>query len=272
MNSLQSAIVTFEDLAPADLPSALGSLPRLQYHYVIQPKVGIGYEIFLQWALNDVAEAGRIASGDECDRASVNAIMNARRALACLVDQYLQRDGFLLCKKPPRSVEDKVAILVARRVLDTLAGQSLERAIKRRNEVEHEYRSIGLSEAQDVVHVVRATIENAVMRASPYHSPALFGSMLGGYGVSEGKPIAWFHGWSEAAFLMITTVQPAWLGIIVPASATEAVVRKVALASLTPDELLEALAIVEARPAGKGFSSCSPNLWHAQLQSAHILV
>src|SRR5438045_3627786 len=102
MTNSMTPVVAFEELDPADLSSALGSLTRLRRWCVTQPKVGIGYESFLRWALRDIEEADSARSGDDCERASVNAVMNARRALSCLIDQYLQRDGFRFCQRPPR--------------------------------------------------------------------------------------------------------------------------------------------------------------------------
>ncbi len=63
----------FEELAPADLSSALGSLKRLHRQVVIQPNAGLGYESFLRWALCDIEEAEKALNPDDCERAAVNA-------------------------------------------------------------------------------------------------------------------------------------------------------------------------------------------------------
>ena len=272
--------VTFEQIDPADLASALASLRSvrsLNRKLVVQPKLGAGYETFLRWALSDIQEAGTRASGDDCERASVNAVMSARRALSCLVDQYLQRDGFLFCQGAPSEADRKAEILIRRQVFDSLGSQSLKRAIERRNDVEHDYNTIDLAQAQDLVHLVRATIENAVARSSPYDSPALFGSILGGYSSSGTKVQGWFEGWSGSAFLIVTTVASPWAGIIVPSNATQATVRRVDLGKVSVTQWLEALNIAESvltdQASGKcAADSCSPNLWHTHLRAAGLPV
>src|SRR5207253_7357268 len=91
--------VTFETLVAADIKSALLSLKLSgggTREGIIRNPIGLGHELFLNWALQDI-EASSLMTGGDRDRASVNAIMNARRALACLMDQYWQRDGFEFC-------------------------------------------------------------------------------------------------------------------------------------------------------------------------------
>jgi len=272
VTNTKTPIVAFEKLEPADLASALGSLNGLHGRVTtVQPKLGGGYERFLGWALREIADAKNAGSGNDCERTSVNAVMHARRSLSCLADQYLQRDGFLFCRRPPREADQKADILVRRGVFDELETESLSRAINERHTVEHEYKTISLSKAQDAVQMVRATVQNSVARSSPYNSPALFGTISGGSSISGGNVKGWFHGWSGSAFLLVTTVQSPWAGIIVPTNETEAVARRVYLEHLLPEQLLEALSIAESLLRDEGSLDCTPNLWHARLHSAGLL-
>lgn len=271
MTNSKAARVTFEELAPEDLDSAVGSLKRLRRSCVVQPKIGVGFEVFLRWALHEVMDAEKQGGSDGRERIAVSAVMNARRALACLVDQYLQRDGLCFCLSPPREADEKAQILVKRGVFDSLASKSLKRAIDQRNAVEHDYRCLRLEQAQDVVHTVRATIENALTRADPYASPGWFGTPVGGAYTSKGQAKGSFNGWSGGAFLLVTTVEQPWAGIVAPRNDTEAVVRKVKLEQISVEQLLEALSIAESRLVDQSSPSLDRNLWHAHLQSAGLL-
>jgi hypothetical protein len=171
----------------------------------------------------------------------------------------------------PRKADEKSTILVRRGVFDSLARQALERAIDRRNEAEHDYKRISLPEAQDVVHTVRATVENAVARSGPYDLPALFGTIMGGMSVSKGVRTGSFDGWSGSAFVLVTTTKRPWAGIIVPKNETEAVVRRVDFEKLSSEQLIEALSIAESLLADQDISSCCPDLWHARLIAAGLL-
>lgn len=266
--------VTFEPLDPSGFLDALGSLSpgkKLQGNAgVIQPSLGLGYKHFLDWALLDIAEAGTASTPDSRQRFSVNAIMNARRALSCLVDQYWRRDGFAFCKDGSRDARKMADILVRRAVFDRLASGVLERAISRRNHVEHQYGGIELEDAQDMVQVVRATIESVVARSDPYCAPAMFGTILGGCSTSEGGVHGRFDGWSGNSVVFGATVSPAWIGIIVPKDECVAVVRKVETGKLTCEQLLSVLEICGAISGGGG-GSCSENLWEARLRSAGLL-
>jgi hypothetical protein len=86
VKNTKTPIVSFEELDPADLASSLASLKSvksLARKLVTQPQLGVGYETFLRWALRDIQEAETQRSRDDGERASVNAVMSARRALSC---------------------------------------------------------------------------------------------------------------------------------------------------------------------------------------------
>lgn len=272
MKKSKTPIVSEQEIDPADLSSALQTLKPSERRSVTHEPIGLGHEKLLDWALYDIAEATKAGTADERLRASVNAVMHARRALSCLVDQYLQRDGFSFCKDKFRDTAPKAEILVRRGIFDILATQTLQRAVNRRNIAEHNYEGVELTDAQDTVQIVRATIQNSVAKSSPYFSPALFGMIAGGSGTSNGSIYGQFDGWIGAAFILVTTVRSPWLGVIVPKNDTEAVVRKVDLSKVTREQLFEALEIAESS-VGKNSDcgSTSADLWHAQLRSAGLL-
>jgi hypothetical protein len=232
----------------------------------------MGYETFLRWAVHEVGEAEKAGTADDRSRFSINSVMHARRALSCLIDQYLQRVGFSLCRDAPKQTEKKVEVLVRRGIFDSLSTEALKRSVSRRNDAEHDYRGIELHEAQDTVQMIRATVTNSVAKSGPYNSPVLFGSILGGYGTSKGSVRGWFNGWSGSAFHLATFVQPPWVGIIVPSNQTEAVVRRVCFDKLSVRILQEALTVVESHTVPGSASSASPGLWEAFLRKAGIIV
>lgn len=258
--------VTFEEMLPEDIPSGLRTLSNPHWRRVILEPRGCGYEKYLQWAREEIKAASDTPDVHERDRQSVNAVMHARRALSCLIDQYLMRDGFVDCCDAPADTESKTELLVSRGILDTLAAGALRRSINTRHDVEHRYTHLDLADAQDVVHNILTTVENTTARSSPYHAHACLGYALGG--TSDGKkgPQAWFNGWSGPILVFATTLSPPWLGIVVPNTDTVAVVRKVNLSQLTCNQLEEALKIAESI-GGEGYSGYGVETWHLILQS-----
>jgi len=173
--------------------------------------------------------------------------MNARRSLSCLVDQYLLRDGFSLCKDAPRGAGDKADLLVKRGIFDELAAGALGRVVDRRNRIEHFYERADHNDARDTVQLVRATIESSVAKSDPYRAPAIFGSILGGYSGGEGEAKHWFHGWSGLLVVFARCDRLPWLGVAIPSTKTSASIRRVALHHLSCDQLLKILAVLEQR-------------------------
>jgi hypothetical protein len=248
-------VYSFERLDPRDVVSAIKtSSTRLSSTVVRIAPLGLGYEPFLKWAVQDIEAAGMSADPNDRIRFSVSAVMNARRSLSCLADQYLLRDGYTFCRGAPGDADKKAELLVRRGVFDSLAAVALKRSVERRNRVEHKYEEIGIDDARETVHVIRATIENCVSKSNPYMAPVFFGYYLGGYTYSFGTGTEntekhSFYGWSDLVFILARCSPPPWFGIIVPSrgSKTEATLRKVWFSELSCDQLSEALAALEER-------------------------
>lgn len=262
--------VEIEDLDPRDLVSAAESSPeklaRTACH--LQP-LGLGFETFLRWSLEDVSAAGKSPAGDTQLRFCANALVNARRALSCLVDQYLARDGFTFCSDAPREATDKARLLVRRGVIDDLAAGALKRAIERRHQVEHRYEAPRLGDVQDTVQVVRATIETATAKSDPYSAPSLFGTILGGFSVGPSDTKHWFSGWGELLFLIVVIQSEPWAGVLLPSSATKATLRRVALKKVSCEQLFEFLSTLERRQ-NSGYSGYGASLVEGKLRSAGL--
>jgi hypothetical protein len=136
---------TFESLDPRDVTSAIKTSVALPSRTFVRiGPLGLGYEAFLKWSIQDV-DAATSTSGDQQIRFSVSALMNARRSLSCLADQYILRDCFAFCSDAPREAEEKTDLLVRRGLFDSLAAGALRHAIDRRNLVEHQYKPIALA-------------------------------------------------------------------------------------------------------------------------------
>jgi hypothetical protein len=147
---------------------------------------------------------------------------------------------------------------------------ALGRAVERRNRVEHSYEQIDLGDAQDTVHLVRETIEHCVAKSDPYSAPAFFGRFLGGHSVGPEGEKHWFHGWSGLLFVLARCGSSPWFGVIVPSSKTEAIVRRVSLSELSCDQLLEALAALEAQSTGS-YSGYGERTFLGQLACAGLM-
>src|SRR4051812_45343225 len=72
-------------------------------------------------------------------RLCTNAVVNSRRALACLVEWYVERDLGKLCMTPPATPKQQADFLVRRGIIDDLTSRVLERTIAKRNRVEHQF-------------------------------------------------------------------------------------------------------------------------------------
>ena len=243
-------VCSFESLHPEDLAASIKtSSGRLSRQLVSIAPLGLGYEQFLKWSIQDIDAASASANADQMMRYSVNALMNARRSLSCLADQYLVRDCFRFCRDVPREANKIAELLERRGVFDSLAGKALRHAVGLRNRVEHDYEQISLKDAQVTVQLIRSTIENCVAKSNPYQAPALFGRFLGGYSGGPQGEVHHFDGWHELIFLLARCESPPWFGVVIPSSSTDAIVLKVPFSEMTCDQLLNTLLTLETLSA-----------------------
>ena len=264
------AEIDIEALDPADLASAAQDCDeKLSTNVCHLDKIGLGFEAFLRWSLEDIQAAGQAPAGDTQSRFAANALINARRALSCIVDQYLLRDGFACCSDAPQGAQAKADLLVKRGIFDDLASRALKRAVDRRHKIEHQYLNPLLDEAQDTVQMVRATIETAVAKSDPYSSPAFYGTILGGHASSPTGTAHWFAGWSGALYLTVVPTGEPWIGVVIPSSKTKATLRKVALKKVTCAELQDFRSALEPHVTGLG-SGTGPATLKQQLECCGI--
>jgi hypothetical protein len=212
---------------------------------------GDGPERFLNWALQEVINA-RQSALEEQEHHCVDAVLNARRSLACLVDWYLQRDLATLCKIAPETAKHQVNFLIMRGVIDELTSRVLERAIQKRNSAEHQYISPTLAEAEDVVELLRRTVAAIRAQSPPEYGPWIFGTFL--YGASWGGPESRveFHGWCDPVVVFSRFAPQPWVGLLLPKNKSEAVIRRALLKETTTEELVQLLLL-----AGQKFGAPS---------------
>jgi hypothetical protein len=164
---------------------------------VLVPPPGEGPDTLLNWAIQEVTLAmqpGPATAGKQC---CIDAVTGARRALACCVDWYLQRDLAHLCRNPPATPKEQVKFLIGRGVIDELTSRVLERAIEKRNVVEHRYVSPSLDVAEDVVELIRRTMTAIRAQSPPEQGRWLFGCFYQEIGFGEQGRYAAFHGWRQ---------------------------------------------------------------------------
>lgn len=239
----------FEDLPEADLLASLSTLSGSSGESVIHSKLGNGFERFLNWAVSDIVLAGESKDSEEIAKLSTNAVMSARRSLSCLTDQYLIREGLAFCKDAPKKAEDKANLLKMTGIFDGLTARVLQRAIDKRNSAEHDYLSLSLDEAQDVVEVVRRTIQSVTHSSDPYHGPCIFGFFQHSHWAGSAGMGYSFRGWGEPCAVLVTFEPLPWIGIILPTLGNEAhaVVRRLYLRDTRVETLLDALRLLREK-------------------------
>jgi hypothetical protein len=239
-------VYEYEAVSPDDLIGGISTLNGRSGQGVILPPPGDGPDKALSWAIQEVEQAARGNDPDQRDRLSADAMINARRSLACLVDWYLERDLATRCSCAPSSAKQKADFLVRRGIIDGLTANVLERAIARRNQLEHEYKHPTLDTAEDFVELLRRTIYAIRAESDPSAAPWIFGVFLYAmqFGGEEGRS-AEFHGWTEPLVVLSRFTKDAWAGIVLPSKGHHAVVRRAFLKDFTTDHLVAMLALLE---------------------------
>jgi hypothetical protein len=252
----------FEKVAPVDLIDAVNTLKGRDGIGIAVPPPGDGVDKLLSWAVADVKMSAQAKDANDRERFAANAILNARRALACLVDWYIQRDCFSLCKLPPDGAQRQSEILRKRGIIDELTSHVLERAVDKRNVVEHQFIAPALEVAEDVVELLRRSIKCLVADSDPTIGPCLFGGLSYGVGYGKKGERAAFYGWREPAFILCTFVEEPWLGVIIPDSRDKdkAVVRRSFFNETDVNTLIELLAILE-RTFGRIAGGMGSAMW-----------
>jgi hypothetical protein len=246
-NTRKTAQCDFETVSAADVLDGLRTLTGRFGQGTVIPPPGYGPDTSLTWAIQDVSSALNLSDTQEQQKLCTSAIVNSRRALACLVDWYLERDLATHCKNPPKTAEQKAEFLVRRGIIDGLTSRVLARAVDKRNEVEHQYVAPTIEIAEDVVELFRQTM--AVMRnqSDPSLAPWVFGVFLGGHGRLNGRLYAEFRGWCEPLTIFSRFRPRPWVGLLLPDGEVRALVRRAFLDTVSVDELIDLLALADQR-------------------------
>jgi uncharacterized protein YutE (UPF0331/DUF86 family) len=237
----------FQTVSAEELLDGLRTLKGKSGDGLLVPSSENGPDTFLAWAIHEVADAAQASEQEEVKRLSANAVMNSRRALACLVDWYIERDLAAFCKDRPDTPKKQAAFLVRRGVIDELTSRVLERAITQRNKLEHEYISPTLSQAEDFVELLRRTIFAIRAHSDPSHGPWVFGIFLSASGIGKEGPYAHFGGWNDSLVVFSRFPPRPWVGILIPENCSRALVRRSFLDCTATDLLIDILSMAEQK-------------------------
>ncbi|MDA2929020.1 hypothetical protein MYX84_03560, partial [Acidobacteria bacterium AH-259-O06] len=120
-----------------------------------------------------------------------------------------------------------------------------------------------------VVELFRRTIQGVLSESEPDKGPFLFGAVNWGYTAGRGGRLVSFYGWRGNSVILCRTAKNPWLGIIIPESSSEALVRQSFFEEIEPDLLLDILSALEGR-FGK-ISGCSnEEIWRDLTQAAGL--
>lgn len=239
--------IVFEHVDAEDLLDVARSMRGRGREDVRIPAPGIGVDELLAWSLKDVELARDVRGTSAEGRCATNAVMNGRRALACLIDWYLQRDCFHLCADAPQGAEKKAEVLQERGILDPTAVSALKRAIFERDKAEHQFKAVTLEEAESFVEMMRSSISRLRAESDPSLTPFCFGGMSYSFIRRGYSSTVTFLGWMESSFFFCSWVQDPWLGAIVRDENDHfaATVRRGFFKEITTDLLLKVLQALE---------------------------
>jgi uncharacterized protein YutE (UPF0331/DUF86 family) len=251
---------TFEEVSADDLLDAARSMRGLTGTGNVVRPPGYGVDEPINAAVLEVAMASRSQNQSDRIRSCIAAVASAKRAVSCLVDWYLTGHCFAFCKDAPRTSQEKSALLLRRQVVDELTSHVLERAVNLRNRIEHEYESPSLDDSENVVELIRRTIQHIKKETNPELAPCLFG-LLSGYAAGSGM-LKWY-GWfdNDPVFLIAGFANPPWLGVIEPSGKDVAHVRRAHFAEAKLQVYEEILSTLEMRfPRISSYTNCWPEL------------
>lgn len=214
----------------------------------------------MTWALQEINLA-HADTGESRMRQATQAVGNARKALDCLVDWYLRRDGFAYCGdvRTRSDSRSKSKLLRERGILDSLTERVLARAIDVRNEAEHEFVGIDLHQAEDVVELFRRTAQGIMLQSDPSKGFGVLGSVGHGTGINEKSGVsAWFYGWTEPIVVFGFSKPDPTLDVVLPSSTIDAVVRRLPMSEIKTELWADALRLLESKYGTVKSSSASP--------------
>ncbi len=236
-----------EAVTAADLIDGLHTVTGRSGQGAILPPPGNGPDEPLTWAIYEVTTAAQTSDGAELKKLCTNAVMNSRRALACLVDWYIDRDLAKYCKNPPKTAKQQARFLMSRGIIDELTSRVLERAVEKRNRVEHDYIVPELPEAEDIVELLRRTMATLRSHSDPSLAPLIFGVFLGGSGHGKLGPYAEFHGWSDPLAIFCRFSARPWVGLLIPETKSKALLRQAYLDETDSADLIQLLSLAEQK-------------------------
>lgn len=238
--------IQFEEISELDLLSGINSIDYFKKNIISsQSKTylnapGEGVDILLEWSLTDIYEAiEKSENGGDNKRNTTNAVLNARRALSCLVDWYMKRDGFYYCKDFRNNSQDKSEILLRLNIIDKLTSKVLQRVIDTRNIAEHEYLAVSIEAAEDAVELIRRTRDSLYSFSNPSELSVVYGAFQYSISLSENNYEYGFYGFSNELLIVQTLIEEPWIGIVLPTNSSEATIRRTFIKDMSCETLFQ---------------------------------
>jgi len=187
--------VTWRQVAPADVLSALSTLGRPRINGRIIAYRGQDVETLLAWAFSELDLAEKAATKNDQERHASQVVIHAMKALDCLFDAYLERDFLDVHLRDRAGFSEKLALLKGR-LGERLPWRLVPAVVADPRDVsEHSRVAPSLESAGLAAEAAKVTVEAMVAASNPLHGPALAGSFEQGW--SSG---AWGHHVYVAAF------------------------------------------------------------------------
>lgn len=185
----------------ADVLTALYSLRAAPGVGKICKYKGDGADTYLAWSGAELIKA-QDANSEDLPRHTQQAVSNARRALDCLLDAYLEREYLSVHVGPRPSFAKKLGLLAQRPNLKVPATLIPTIISEPRNRGEHDFESPSLHEAKLAVEAAEAVCSRLREQLDPLLGPVLYGRLNAGSYLSASETYHWFCGFSGEFGLM----------------------------------------------------------------------
>jgi len=173
------------EVDPQDVIDAISTLSPKQKLCIDLPHPGEGPDFFLNWAREELEEAGNVNDLNTRLRKYYNAAVYARGAVECLIDWYLSNRLLNFTIPAMSGVAQKLHALDAENLLGISFPLFNDIVFGPRNKGVHKFELVEEKEAKRAYELAKLTIGSCVHRVRPSEAPVFYGDLVTYSGVCQ---------------------------------------------------------------------------------------